>query len=155
MSLVIPLTFGASILFMIIDQFSGGETDLIVPAVCLIVLAVLTWTLSSRSYLATAWLLVGGLIGADILMMTTGSMSEAVFLLAFPAALAALYVNLNAGLGVATLCTLVIWVSPGTYPTPDPTMRSLAAVQIWGVVGLMALAARPLDGGCGMVLDKP
>jgi signal transduction histidine kinase/CheY-like chemotaxis protein len=145
--LVIPGMFLAAVLLLAIEQLTGWSTNYIPAANALLALSAAVWLLRLRSYLATAWTMVIGLVSIIVLIVVMGKMSAAMTLLVFPVGLAALYVNLQAGAGVAVGCSALLLLLPGALRLPpDPTLPALALANIWGMVGLMGVAEQPLLG---------
>ncbi len=132
----------AACIILVAEETVSGYSALLWPVTLLVLLAAAVGLLKPRSYLAAAWTLVAGLVVIIVLMITPGQAPESVFLLALPAALAAFLISARAGAGVAAACSALLFFA--ALPLPGPFTHVFAAMQIWGTVGLIALAERPL-----------
>lgn len=126
-----------------IEERLNESVSLLWPANLLIVLALAAWMMHSRSYLVAAWAMVASCALVPLLVVHSG-LDEAIVLLAFPAGLAALFINLPAGILVAMAATATLVFVPPDLFVPNVALRSLTVLQIWGTVGLTALVTRPL-----------
>jgi len=134
--------YAVALIILCIEELVAGYNGLLWPATLILVLAAAVSFLKSRSYLASTWALVSGLAVVILLMIPWGQVHVAVYLLAFPAALATFFISLPSGIGVAAASTVLLLL-PSAFVL-DPVERVFAIMQIWGTVGLMCLAERPL-----------
>ena len=93
-----------------------------------------------RQHQVAACLLVGGLAATALACAAWMRVEAAVLLLALPAGLAFLLMGPVGGILAGLACTLLLWIVPGEIPA----LRLVAVVGIWGGVGLLWLAVRPL-----------
>ena len=110
----------------------------------LLFLSVVVWALRRLSYAAAAWCMVFSYVAADLLVVTWGGVGLALGLLALPAGLAALAISRAAGLVVAVACTLLLLFVPEPLLPAGPALRAVSLLGIWGTVGMIWLALRPL-----------
>jgi len=131
------------LLLLSIDAAPDPLPNVIVGAM-LYALTAAIWLLHKWSRLAAAWMLVLGCLAADLLLVTWGGVSAAVFLLPVPVGLAALLVGPGSGAVAATACTLLLLFAPGEFLHLDRALRNAATLSVWSTVGLIWLTLRPL-----------
>jgi len=141
--LVLPALFVTGWLFLLCDDLAHDPMRFHVPAFLFFFLPALVWALRSVNYLASAWTLAIGCLGAVVFYIMWGG-NNAAGLLAIPAGLAALFVSLQAGIVMAAGATLFAVVAAGNRLLPDPSWPVMVSIQVWGTVGLIGLTARPL-----------
>jgi signal transduction histidine kinase/CheY-like chemotaxis protein len=119
------------------DPLHGG-----VPALMLAALVPAVWWARRLSPRLAAWLLVCGWIAAVLVFVAWVGLDLAVCLLAIPVGVAALTISVAGGVAAAALCTaLLAWPAAAALSVP---LRVVALLGMWGTVGLIALALRPL-----------
>jgi signal transduction histidine kinase/CheY-like chemotaxis protein len=121
------------------DPLHGG-----VLAIILFLLPAIVLTLRNPSYLAAVWVLVLGLVGADLLLALWTRAGAALFLLALPAWLAASFISPIAGTLVAVGCAVVLTWVPAISGVAEPGVRSYALVGVCCTVAMVWLTRQPL-----------
>jgi hypothetical protein len=118
------------------DPLCGG-----LSATVLLLLPVFVWALRRHNYLASAWTLVFGCLAVDLLVVVWEGLHSAIYLLALPVGLAALFVSVAGGALTASVCSFLLLYKP-TGLAPDPALRTIAVIGMWGTVGLIWLTRR-------------
>lgn len=120
------------------DPLYGG-----VAALVLGVLVVAAWCLREFSPQAAAWMIVCGWMGVIWLFVGWVRIGPVVCLLTIPVGVAALTLHVSAGAAVASACTLLLWIGPFSSLV-EPQVRWIAIFGVWGTLGMIGLALRPL-----------
>ncbi len=113
------------------------------PGVLMVGLALAVWGLYGRQRLLSAWVLLAGLSAVASGVAVWVAPAVAARALALLAGLGAVLVSLWAGVGLAAAYTLLLMALP-PFRALSGEATSGAIVTLWGVVGLIWLAQRPL-----------
>jgi len=144
-TLALPL-LGAVALIAVSASALPDLTKAALCATALLWLGGLAWLLRGRSPYVAGWLLVIGWSAIIIALAAWAGMSAALWLLSFSGGLAVLLLGTRAGLGVATILTLVLVAAPEVWFPPGLVAgRAVSILGIWGTVAITWLALRPLQ----------
>jgi len=143
-SLVSPGLYVGGVILIAAERQFQDPLQSGLPALILFLLPIVVWALRKLNYLASAWTLVFGCLVADLLVVVWGNVDAAIYLLALPVGLAALFISVVGGTLTATACTFFLLYAPATLLTPDRALRVVALMGMWGMVGLTWLTLRPL-----------
>jgi len=138
-----PLVVLSVILFLLGDPLSD-PLRFYVPFVALSGLLLAFAALCGRHHLLATWLLVSGCLAVDLLVVAWSGITAALWLLALPVGIAALYVSVPAGALVAGVCSALLAWAPAEIIPPVPALRVTTVIGIWSAVGLVWLTLRPL-----------
>ena len=142
--MVLPGVFVGVFALFLVEILSQSRINLNGVAYGLALLVLAVAYIRTRSYLAAVWVLLIGLVTLVLILVVAAEIPPAICLLSIPAGLAVLFLNLPIGIAMAgALMVLLALLPPGASGT-YPLLRFFAALQIWSVVGLVAIAARPL-----------
>jgi signal transduction histidine kinase/CheY-like chemotaxis protein len=125
-------------------MYASDPIKVIVPTVAVVVLGLIVWSMRRWHYLGAAWTLVAGSVTVILTVVAWSRLELAVLLLAIPVGLATVLISRRAGLGIAAGCTLLLVLAPAPYIPDVHTLRIIALMCIWGVIGLLWLTLRPL-----------
>jgi len=120
-----------------------GQRAVLMPALLLYALLTIALILRGRYYLLSAWVLVLGCAGVNLLVVTGGQLSQTLYLLTLPVGLATLLISVPAGVVTAAACTILLCVQGAPLPS-DPILRVSTVIGLWSTVGLIGLTLRPL-----------
>ena len=144
-TLALPL-LGAVALVAVSASALPDLTKAALCATALLWLGGLAWLLRGRSPYLAGWLLVIGWSVIIIALTAWAGMSAALWLLSFSGGLAVLLLGTRAGVGVATILTLVLVAAPEVwFPAGLVAGRAVSILGIWGMVAITWLAMRPLQ----------
>lgn len=139
--LVLPLLYIASFFLAgNVDQFDNPYRGRLATAL-LALLPVMVWMLHNWDYRVATWALIAGCLMVNLLVVDAGNADYAITLLALPIGLAAVFVGVRAGAGIASICTLLLMLL--LNERGNPVLRATALTAIWGILGLVWLALRP------------
>jgi signal transduction histidine kinase/response regulator of citrate/malate metabolism len=110
----------------------------------LILLAAVGWQVRKSNFRAASWMLICGSLTTNLLMITWGRISEAVFLLILPVGLALLTLGVRVGVVTAAACSLILLAAPASLFPVDVMPRLIGLIAVWVVFGLIWLTLRPL-----------
>jgi len=114
------------------------------PALLLFLLPIIVWTLLPWRARVAAWTLIAGCLLVCLLLAAWSGVVATVVLLAIPAGLATLFLGPLEGMLMALLCSLLFVGAPPAWMPADGALRAIAALNVWGAVGLAWLAWHPL-----------
>ena len=114
------------------------------PGTLLLLLPLAAWELQRWHRLAGAWLLVGGCLVGGLLVVAWAQVGAAACLLAVPVGLATLYVSVAGGAFTALASSLYLLLAPPALLPADQTLRTVALLEVWSVLGLIWLTLCPL-----------
>ncbi len=115
-----------------------------VPGLLLWALAPVVCFARRHNYRVAAVTLVAGCFLAESLVVGWGSLGGAIGLLALPVGLSALLLGMPCGVLTAAICSLWLGYAPATLVPAGSELRALAAIGVWGTIGLIWLTTRPL-----------
>ena len=142
---VLPIYYVAGIVGFFAYAVSLRDLHLGVAACILLsLLAGMALALRRWSQTAAAWVLVLGSFVVIGVFIRAGAPPVAVVLGTLPAGLAALTLSCSRGALLSLLWSACVLAVPHTWLPADGTTRVIAAVLVWGAVGLVWLAERPL-----------
>jgi len=134
----------AAVILLSEVMVASDPVKVIVPTLVSAVLALAVWSMRRWHYLGAAWMLVAGSMVVTLTVVVWSRLGLAVLLLAMPVGLATLLISRRAGVGIAVGCTALLVLAPAPYIPDLHTLRMVALMAIWGVVGLLRLTLRPL-----------
>ena len=144
-TLALPL-LGAVALVAVSASALPDLTKAALCATALLWLGGLAWLLRGRSPYVAGWLLVIGWSVIIIALTAWAGMSAALWLLSFSGGLAVLLLGTRAGVGVATILTLMLIAAPEVWFSVGLVAgRAVSILGIWGMVAITWLAMRPLQ----------
>ncbi|MBX2999717.1 MAG: response regulator [Caldilineaceae bacterium] len=139
---VLPALYAIGLILIL----SGGQWSDLYGAILgmlLLVVSGAAWLLRTQFYMAAVITLISGcfvILGLAIFII---AVPVALILLALPVGLTLLLINKRTGVIVAILCTLLLFM-PHHALHVEPSLRIIAIVQIWGIVGLIWLTSHSL-----------
>ena len=108
----------------------------------LLTVGILVWAVRQKSYLAAAWILVGGWFLTHTLMAAWANLGAGVWLMVLSGGLAALLIGAKGGFAVSGAMTIMLLLAPKEwFPGAE---RMFAVLGGWFTTGLIWLALRPL-----------
>ena len=135
---------GAAMLLISIAEASDTIQPVFSISIFLMLLSLLGWLLSARSYLLASWVVVAGISIAVLVLVTSARLSVALPLFALPVGLAALLINAQAGVVLSAAISVFVLASPAVVLPADAAARMIALLQTLGTLGLVVLIERPL-----------
>jgi signal transduction histidine kinase/DNA-binding response OmpR family regulator len=116
----------------------------LVLGVSCVVLAAVGWQVRKFSFRAASWLLIAGVFAANLVSISWGRVSEAVFMLILPVGLATLTLGIRVGAGTAAAASLILLTAPAAMFPVALMPRLVSLLTVWIVLGLIWLTLRPL-----------
>lgn len=107
-------------------------------------LAILSWLIQRYNPQAASWVIIIGTLGAIFLLAYQNSLGSILWLIFLPVGLTTLMMGFGFGITIALGCTILFWLLPDSILAISPLIRMIAIIGIWGTVGMLWLALRPL-----------
>ncbi|MBI2941934.1 MAG: response regulator [Chloroflexi bacterium] len=137
----VPFVAGFVLLFGIGDFHHPLQG--VVLGASLYLLTAVVWSVQRWNGFAASCVLVTGCMSVDVFLLTWGGVGAAILLMSLPVGLATLLIGARGGALAATACTLFL-LTPNEWLRLDGTVRVTTILNVWGTVGLVGLASRPL-----------